>query len=227
MHYNLAMSDAGSEGSSVFSSIMAGSGKLASKVGSKVANSDMTKAARDGAVRGATDGAQKGLTDHFSSKFGSPIGGGGDSPSQETKSLGNIEQTIIMEREVMETVVVVTETKSSSKIPNINIPKPHFKRRGGRVKSHPQIEEHRKKMKEKTTATVRTETKSISQEWDKDVWCIANFNFRAELPCDLEFKKGDKIKVLLRTDSEFDWWEGEACGKTGIFPGNYVSIFNR
>ena len=228
MDYSLIMSDAGSEGSNIFSSIMAGSGKLAGKVGSKVANSDMTKAARDGAVKGATDGAQKGLTDHFSSKYGiSTGGGGGDSKTQETKSLGNIEHTIIKEREEMETVVVVTETKSSSKIPNINIPKPHFKRKGGRIKSHPQIEEHRKKMKEKTTAAVRTETKAISQEWDRDVWCVANFNYRAELPCDLEFKRGDKIKVILRTDSEFDWWEGEAYGKTGIFPGNYVSLLNR
>ena len=224
------MSDTGSEGNSVFSSIMAGSSKLAGKVGSKVANSDVTKAARDGAVKGATEGAQKGLTDHFSTKYGiSTGGGGGDSKPQETKSLGNIEHTIVMEKEVMESTAVVVEPKSSSKVPNINIPKPHFKRKtaGGRVKSHPQIEEHRKKMKEKTTAAVRTKTKAISQEWDRDVWCVANFNYRPELPCDLEFKKGDKIKVLLRTDTEFDWWEGEAYGKTGIFPGNYVSLLNR
>ena len=116
--------------------------------------------------------------------------------------------------------------RPTSKMPNINIPKPHFHRKHGKVKSHPQIEQHRQKMKEKQTASKRTENRSISVEWDKEVWGISNFNFRGELPCDLEFKKGDKIKILLRTDSEFDWWEGEAYGKKGIFPANYVSVLD-
>ncbi|KAI6658992.1 SH3 domain-containing protein [Oopsacas minuta] len=217
------MSESG-EGT-IFSSLMSGSSKLAGKVGSKVANSEITKAAKDGAVKGATDGAQKGITDHFANKYGMSRS---NSKPEETKTLGTIEQNITDEKETKE-AVFTPEPKSTSKLPNINIPKPHFKRKtgGGRVKSHPQIEEHRRKMREKKTAVIRTETKSISQEWAVDVWCVANFSYKGELPCDLEFMKGDKIKVLLRTDTDFDWWEGEAYGKTGIFPANYVSIMNK
>ena len=213
--------------SNVFSSFMAGGTKFAGKVGAKVAKSEVAKAAREGAVKGATDGAQKGLTDHFSSKYGMSLGGN-DSKPQETKSLGAIEHTIQAEiEEEKEKEAEVIEPKSSSKLPNINIPKPHFQRKHGKIKSHPQIEQHRKRMKEKQTARAeRTETKSISKEWDREVWCVSNFNFRGQLPCDLEFKQGDKIKVLLRTDSEFDWWEGEAYGKIGIFPANFVTVLN-
>ena len=216
------MSDTGE--SSAFSSFMAGGTKFAGKVGAKVAKSEAAKAAREGAVKGATDGAQKGLTDHLSAKYGISTGGGSDTKPQETKSLGAIEQTIHAEMEEKEPEVI--ETKPSNKIPNINIPKPHFQRKHGKIKSHPQIEQHRQRMKEKKSASQRTEAKSISEEWDKEVWCISNFNFRGELPCDLEFKRGDKIKILLRTESEFDWWEGEAYGKKGIFPANYVSVLN-
>ena len=37
-------------------------------------------------------------------------------------------------------------------------------------------------------------------------------------------QKDDRIEVITRTASDFDWWEGRISGKTGIFPGNYIKI---
>uniref|UniRef100_A0A8C5KED2 SH3 domain-containing YSC84-like protein 1 n=1 Tax=Jaculus jaculus TaxID=51337 RepID=A0A8C5KED2_JACJA len=43
-------------------------------------------------------------------------------------------------------------------------------------------------------------------------------------PGDLSFQAGDRITVISKTDSHFDWWEGKLRGQTGIFPANYVTI---
>ncbi|GAB7348738.1 hypothetical protein MBLNU459_g7473t1 [Dothideomycetes sp. NU459] len=41
---------------------------------------------------------------------------------------------------------------------------------------------------------------------------------------DLSFDEGDRIKVLKKTDSTDDWWEGEIRGVAGSFPANYVKV---
>ncbi|TSN67123.1 SH3 domain-containing YSC84-like protein 1 [Bagarius yarrelli] len=43
-------------------------------------------------------------------------------------------------------------------------------------------------------------------------------------PGDLSFAVGDRITVITKTDSQYDWWEGELGGKVGIFPANFVSL---
>jgi len=40
----------------------------------------------------------------------------------------------------------------------------------------------------------------------------------------LRFREGDRIKVVKKTDSEHDWWEGELEGVRGSFPANYCKI---
>lgn len=57
-----------------------------------------------------------------------------------------------------------------------------------------------------------------------DIWsdpqCIAEFDFSAEMECDLSLKVGDKV-TILNCDMD-DWWEGSLNGKIGIFPANRV-----
>uniref|UniRef100_A0A7M4EQM0 SH3 domain-containing YSC84-like protein 1 n=1 Tax=Crocodylus porosus TaxID=8502 RepID=A0A7M4EQM0_CROPO len=52
----------------------------------------------------------------------------------------------------------------------------------------------------------------------------ALYSFEGQQPGDLKFKAGDKILVITKTDSQFDWWEGTTEGQTGIFPANYVTL---
>ncbi|KAF5002838.1 hypothetical protein FGRMN_92 [Fusarium graminum] len=53
---------------------------------------------------------------------------------------------------------------------------------------------------------------------------VAVFNFDADQPGDLGFKKGEVITVLKKTESDNDWWTGQIGTRTGIFPSNYVKM---
>ncbi|TKA49946.1 hypothetical protein B0A49_12201 [Cryomyces minteri] len=57
---------------------------------------------------------------------------------------------------------------------------------------------------------------------DQGFYVTALYDYAPQSQHDLEFREGDKIKVLKKTDSTDDWWEGEVRGKTGSFPANYV-----
>ena len=50
---------------------------------------------------------------------------------------------------------------------------------------------------------------------------MALYDFTGEGQGDLTFREGDRIKVLKKTDSTDDWWEGELRGVQGSFPANY------
>ncbi|XP_022369273.1 SH3 domain-containing YSC84-like protein 1 [Enhydra lutris kenyoni] len=52
----------------------------------------------------------------------------------------------------------------------------------------------------------------------------ALYSFEGQQPGDLNFQAGDRITVISKTDSQFDWWEGKLRGQTGIFPANYVAV---
>lgn len=53
------------------------------------------------------------------------------------------------------------------------------------------------------------------------VWVTALYDFAGQGQGDLAFKEGDQIKVIKKTDSTDDWWEGELKGIKGSFPANY------
>ncbi|KAI0286718.1 hypothetical protein BGY98DRAFT_941598 [Russula aff. rugulosa BPL654] len=53
-------------------------------------------------------------------------------------------------------------------------------------------------------------------------YVVALYDFSAQADGDLDFKVGDRIEVVERTDSAEDWWTGRLGGRTGVFPGNYV-----
>lgn len=55
-------------------------------------------------------------------------------------------------------------------------------------------------------------------------YVTALFDFDGQNAGDLAFKEGDKIRVVKKTDSTDDWWDGELRGKTGAFPANYVQL---
>ncbi|KAL2812589.1 hypothetical protein BJX63DRAFT_240250 [Aspergillus granulosus] len=50
----------------------------------------------------------------------------------------------------------------------------------------------------------------------------ALYDFGGQSVGDLTFQTGDRIRVLKKTDSTDDWWEGELHGTRGSFPANYV-----
>ncbi|KAF2481738.1 hypothetical protein BDY17DRAFT_299561 [Neohortaea acidophila] len=52
----------------------------------------------------------------------------------------------------------------------------------------------------------------------------ALYDFEGQSAGDLTFREGDRIRVVKKTDSQEDWWDGELKGRTGAFPANYVKI---
>ena len=52
----------------------------------------------------------------------------------------------------------------------------------------------------------------------------ALYDFEGQNAGDLAFREGDKIRVVKKTDSTDDWWDGELKGRTGAFPANYVQV---
>lgn len=46
------------------------------------------------------------------------------------------------------------------------------------------------------------------------------FTNQAEAEDELDFKAGDMVEVLEKSDS--GWWKGRCHGKEGLFPYNYV-----
>ena len=53
------------------------------------------------------------------------------------------------------------------------------------------------------------------------IWVTALYEFAGQGEGDLVFKEGDRIRVVKKTNSTDDWWEGELRGVQGSFPANY------
>lgn len=53
------------------------------------------------------------------------------------------------------------------------------------------------------------------------LFVTAIYAFDGQEAGDLSFREGDRIKVLKKTESTDDWWEGELSGRKGKFPANY------
>ncbi|CDM35969.1 hypothetical protein DTO013E5_5471 [Penicillium roqueforti] len=56
----------------------------------------------------------------------------------------------------------------------------------------------------------------------RPVFVTALYDFDGQGNGDLSFREGDRIRVVRKTDSTDDWWEGELRGQKGPFPANYV-----
>ena len=54
-------------------------------------------------------------------------------------------------------------------------------------------------------------------------YVVALYDFAAQADGDLDFKAGDRIEVVERTDSTEDWWTGKLNGRQGVFPGAPLS----
>ncbi|XP_068612490.1 SH3 domain-containing YSC84-like protein 1 [Brachionichthys hirsutus] len=48
--------------------------------------------------------------------------------------------------------------------------------------------------------------------------------FTGQQPGDLSFVPGDLVTIIAKTDSQYDWWEGQLeDGRVGMFPANFVT----
>ncbi|KAH9910162.1 BAR-domain-containing protein [Fomitopsis serialis] len=50
-------------------------------------------------------------------------------------------------------------------------------------------------------------------------YVVALYDFTPQAEGDLEFRAGDRIEVVERTESSEDWWTGRVGDRQGVFPG--------
>ncbi|KIW10236.1 hypothetical protein PV08_11198 [Exophiala spinifera] len=53
------------------------------------------------------------------------------------------------------------------------------------------------------------------------IFVTALYDFDGQSEGDLAFREGDRIRVLKKTESTDEWWQGELRGVQGPFPANY------
>ena len=58
-------------------------------------------------------------------------------------------------------------------------------------------------------------------------YVVALYDFAAQADGDLDFRAGDRIEVVERTESVEDWWTGRLNGRQGVFPGASYHIDSR
>ncbi|KAE8583617.1 hypothetical protein XENTR_v10020601 [Xenopus tropicalis] len=63
---------------------------------------------------------------------------------------------------------------------------------------------------------------ALSEDELEPIESIARFDYSAQTPQELSFKKGDIL--LLHGKSTGDWWRGEIAGTLGLIPHKYISI---
>ena len=56
-------------------------------------------------------------------------------------------------------------------------------------------------------------------------YVVALYDFEAQADGDLDFRAGDRIEVVERTESTEDWWTGKLNGRQGVFPGKSAFAF--
>ncbi|KAG3270275.1 GRB2-related adapter protein-like [Ictidomys tridecemlineatus] len=72
-------------------------------------------------------------------------------------------------------------------------------------------------VKSSNPGAIRESLADCPADW---VFAQAQFDFSAQDPSQLSFRRGDIIEILERPDPH--WWRGQSCGRVGFFPRSYV-----
>ena len=197
-------------------------GSGAAKLGKKAAQSEAGRSAGRAAISGAADAAKDDLTNRYfgeegGSRESSP--GPAPAPAPQSKPKPNPAPSSSHTRPAHSTTAPpITRSEARPPKPSVlNRFKPHI----GKSKSS----QHQAPVRQ-TSRRERVYKYNLSREanWEERMTVQALYNYKSDQRCDLEFRRGQVIQVLTRTDSHFDWWEGELEERVGIFPANYVKI---
>ena len=204
-------------------------GSGAAKLGKKAAQSEAGRSAGRAAVAGATEGVKEDLTNRYlgdgGSRDSSPAPATPTTPKPTTNpSSSSSLSSPSSARAHQQAPTAPAPTSSFRSEPRppkpslLNKFRPHInKPSSSRPAARPVRQSSRKQ---------RVYKYNLSKEanWEEKLKVQTLYNFKSDERSDLEFRRGQVIQVLTRTDSTFDWWEGKLDDCVGIFPANYVKI---
>ena len=206
-------------------------GAGAAKLGKKAAQSEAGRSAGRAAVAGATEGVKQDLTNRY---FGDDSAGAPALAPPSSSSSQKQPQTSASSsssgKAPSSSQSHSSSTKAASYSQTTREPRPPKPSLLSRFKPHvgktPKKSQRRPVRQRQSHEKGRVYKYSLSKEadWEKELLVQALFNFKGEMRCDLEFRKGQVIQVLTRTYNQFDWWEGKLEDCVGIFPANYVKM---
>lgn len=195
-------------------------GAGAAKLGKKAAQSEAGRSAGRAAIAGATEGVKQDLTNRY---LGPGEAARSPSPSPQPKPPA-VTPTAPSASQPYSHQVTATHRASTEPRPPkpslLNRFKPHI------GKSSEKSAHHRPPPRRQSSRKDVVYKYNLSKQanWEQKLRVQTVHNYKAERSCDLEFRKGQIIEVLTRTDTQLDWWEGTLDGKVGIFPANFVKI---
>lgn len=218
-------------GSGIYGAMASKMGSAGAKMGKKVAQSEAGRSAGKAAIKGATDAAATDLQNRY---FGEPEATP-KMPTPQPKQQTTSDKSAPSSSKPQPTASSSSHSKNDDDDDDYKVsysrppPKPSLLRRfkpninlsGGakeQPRSRPQIRSSNRQ--------VYKYAASREADWDQLPRAQALYNFRADMKCDLEFRKGQVILVTLRTDTQNDWWEGKIEERVGIFPANYVKMLS-
>ena len=228
--YIIGLSPLEEGGGNFYGAMASKMGSAGAKLGKKVAQSEAGRSAGRAAIKGATDAAATDLQNRY---FGEPdvtpkttapqpkkqtekpTPSTSSKPQQPAASVVRSEE----EAEYEQYRAAISYDSSRMMPPKPSLLsrfKPNINLSGG----------HKEQPKPRRTPSKKVYKYAASKEadWDQLPRAQALYNFRAEMKCDLEFRKGQIVLVTLRTDTQNDWWEGKIEDRTGIFPANYIKM---
>ena len=191
-------------------------------VGKKAAQSEAGRKAGRAAVKGACDSARDDMANRYFGEEPTPAPPPAKSPSkQETPAASKPKQDTSYSAPSTSSVSGGQEWSSARPPKPSLFDKLKFSKGHGSSSAKPRprpVRDPRKKVYKHRLAQ--------SADWDRLPMAQALYNFKGEMKCDLEFRKGQVIYVITRTDTQQDWWEGKIEDRVGIFPANYVKMMS-
>ncbi|CAI7646453.1 unnamed protein product [Penicillium glandicola] len=86
----------------------------------------------------------------------------------------------------------------------------------------PNIDSFQAKVSPMTEAIAKKKPPPPPPAASRPVFVTALYDFDGQGDGDLVFREGDRIRIVRKTNSTDDWWEGQLRGQVGAFPANYV-----
>lgn len=208
--------------SSIYGAFASKIGSGAAKAGKKFAQSEAGRSATRAAMKGATDAAVKDVSTRYLGDVPEPKPRTSTTTPPAAVDATPLSPTLTKEGEDKDFDQFRRDSYSGTRPP----PKPSFFNRfKPNINLKSQSDDSKQPVRKRSSQRKIYKYAAIDKaDWESLPRAMTLYNFRGEMKCDLQFRKGQIIHIITKTDTTNDWWEGRIEDRIGIFPANYVKM---